>query len=531
MKVKLAHKRKSIFLVLAGLLFVSCTEKKQPEEAFERPNILWVFLEDTAPLLGAYGNSLVNTPNIDNLARQGVLYEKVFMPAPVCSASRSSIITGVMSTTLGTHNHHSSRTQESAIYLPDDLRTIPELFKDSGYFTFNNGKDDYNFVYDRKALYSQDYKMHPLYGKSGVHLELATLKDKQPFFGQIQLKGGKEIFAASFKEQVKNPVDRSKVVLPPYLPNHPAIVEEYANHLDAIQITDEKVGEIIENLKRSELLKNTVVFFFSDHGMRMTRNKQFLYDGGLHVPLIIADFTNTNKNIPSGKKNSNLISGLDLGTSSLALAGIPIPEYMEGKNIFENPESSREYVISTRDRCDFTIDRIRSVRSKDFKYIRNFKTDRPYTQPTYMDFDGIEFVQVMRQLHTDKKLNTAQDRFMSDERPSEELYDLKNDPYELNNLASNPKYGDVLKEYADVLVNWMAKTDDKGQYPEDEENLKLMLGIWGEYATNPEYDVLREKFPELAGSLTFLKSESSKLIDSTFIGDPLLKLTAAEKKY
>lgn len=511
------------------LIFASCGQKKEAKKEMvqeqKRPNILWIFLEDTAPLMGAYGTTIIKTPNIDSLAQQGVTYSNVFMPAPVCSASRSSIITGVMSTTTGTHNHHSSRTKESAIYLPDSLKTIPEVFKKAGYFTFNNGKDDYNFVYNRRDLYSQDFRMHPLYGKSGLRLDLETLRDKQPFFGQIQLYGGKEIFSSSFKDRVKTPVDRSKIELPPYLPNDPAIVEEYANHLDAIQITDEKVGEIIQKLRENNLLENTIVFFFSDHGMRMTRNKQFLYDGGLHVPLIIADFTKENPNFSAGTKNNDLISGLDLGVGSLALANIEIPGYMEGKNMF-NQNDKRDYVISTRDRCDFTIDRIRSVRSKDYKYIRNFLTDRPYTQPTYMDVDGIDFVKVMHQLHDDGKLNPIQDRFMSNERPSEELYNLKEDPYELHNLAENPEYAFVLKQYSEVLDNWIKVTDDKGQYPEDEENLKLMLGIWGEHAVNPEYEPLRKKYPNLAGSLFYLKSESSKVIDSTVTVDPLPEISS-----
>ena len=498
---------KNIILFFALFCLISCSKKK---EQSLKPNILWVFLEDTAPLLSSYGESLISTPNIDSLAQQGVLYSNVYMPAPVCSASRSSIITGVMATSFGAQNHHSSRTKESAIHLPKEYKTIPEIFRNHGYFTFNNGKDDYNFVYDRLNLYSQDYKVHPLYGKTGVRLDLTKLKEKQPFFGQVQMYGGKEIFSSTFKDRVKKSVDRSKIKLPPYLPNHPVIAEEYANHLDAIQITDDKVGELIQKLKTDNVLDNTIVFFFSDHGMRMTRNKQFLYDGGLHVPLIIADFTKTKSTLKPGTTNSKLISGLDLGTSSLALAGIHIPDYMEGENLFSNQE--RKYVISTRDRCDFTIDRIRSVRSKDFKYIRNFKTDRSYTQPTYMDVDGIAFVKTMHQLHKDKKLNAIQDRFMSDNRPAEELYDLKKDPYELNNLATNPTYAKTLKKYATILDNWILKTDDKGQYPEDEENLKLMLGIWGKHAVNPEYESLRKKYPNLAGSQFYLKSEPFKTV-------------------
>ncbi len=521
-------KKRLIPILFLMFLFFSCSGKRElkANNRPEKPNILWIYLEDTAPLLSCYGTSLISTPNIDNLATNGVLYTNVFVPAPVCSASRSSIITGIMATTLGAQNHHGSRTVESAIYLPNHVKTIPELFKKDGYFTFNNGKDDYNFIYDRKELYDQDYTYHPLYGKGGVRLDLSTLKGKEPFFGQIQLYGGKEIFSDSFKENVKTPVDRSKIELPPYLPNHPDIIEEYANHLDAIQITDEKVGDIIKKLEDSHLLDNTIVFFFSDHGMRMTRNKQFLYDGGLHVPLIIADFSKGNKALKPGSTNDDLIGGLDIGTSSLALACIPIPGYMEGRNIFNDSVAPREYVISTRDRCDFTIDRIRSVRSKEFKYIRNFKTDRPYTQPTYMDVDGIKFVQVMKQLHKEKKLDCVQDRFMSDERPSEELYDVKTDPFEINNLARDPEHSETLKKFADILNQWIVETDDKAQYGESEPGLKFMLGIWGEHCVNPEYGPIREKLPGFEGTLFYLKSESSRIVDSDFSGTPLFDINA-----
>ncbi len=500
--------------ILIAILCVSlsCTSDPAPDAEVD-PNILWILLEDTAPLMGSYGTTIIETPNIDKLAEAGVRYINVFMPAPVCSPSRSSIITGKMSTSLRLHNHHSSRTEESAIYLPDGYQTIPELFKEAGYFTFNNGKDDYNFHYNRRDLYDQDYDQHPLYGKRGDRIDLATLKDRQPFFGQIQLSGGKEIFSPTFKASVKTPVDRDLIELPPYLPDHPAIIEEYANHLDAIQITDRKVGQIMDELRDNGLLTNSIVFFFSDHGMRITRNKQFLYDGGLHVPLVIADFRAQGFAQP-GTTDDALISGLDLGTSALALAGIPVPDYMEGVNFFSKDFNGRDYVISTRDRCDFTIDRIRSVRSKRFKYIRNFLTDRPYTQPTYMDVDGVEFVQVMRQLHAENKLDANQAHFFSDKRPFEELYDLENDPYELNNLAGVAESEDVLKEYAAILDNWIAETDDQGQYPENIEGLKLMLGIWGEHAINPEYEPLREKFKGLAGSQFGFKSQGWKPVDN-----------------
>jgi arylsulfatase A-like enzyme len=497
--------------LLSACATLSCFPGPTPTAAAP-PNVLWIYLEDTAPLMGAYGTTIIETPNIDRLAEAGVVFTNAFMPAPVCSPCRSSIITGSMSTTLGMHNHHSSRTEESAIHLPDGYRTIPELFQEAGYHTFNNGKDDYNFHYDRRELYDQDYRVHPLYGKSGQRIDLAELQDKQPFFGQIQMYGGKEIFSSSFEDSLETPVVRDRVELPPYLPSHPAIVEEYAKHLDAIQITDRKFGGIMDKLRSNGLLENTVVFFFSDHGMRMTRHKQFLYDSGTHVPLIIADFRRRDT-LPPGTRNDALVSGLDLGTSSLALADIPIPDYMEGIDIFAPDFRGREYVISTRDRCDFTIDRIRSVRSNRYKYIRNFMTDRPYSQPTYMDVDGIEFVRVMRQLYADGKLNDVQSQFFRAERPAEELYDLDNDPHELNNLAGVGEYQDVRRKYESILDLWIDETDDQGQYPESLEGLKLMLGIWGEHATNPEYEPIRREDENLAGSMFELKSQDWKFID------------------
>ena len=206
--------------------------------------------------------------------------------------------------------------------------------------------------------------------------------------------------------------------------------------------------------------------------------------------------------------NEEMISGIDLGPSSLAMAGIEIPAYMEGQDIFDESIKVREYVISSRDRCDFTIDRIRSIRSKKYKYIRNFMTDRPYLQPSYMDVNAVEFVTVMQELYSHDQLDSIQRRFFLEERPAEELYDLRNDPYEIYNLAADPQYAQVVEKYAQILEDWIKETNDQGQYPEHEEGLKLMLGIWGDHAINNEYDQLRERYPDLAGSQFYLKSEA-----------------------
>jgi arylsulfatase A-like enzyme len=463
-------------------------------------------VEDISPHLGCNGESLVSTPHLDQLASEGTLFGNVIMPAPVCSPCRSAMITGVMHTTLGLHNHHSSRTQESAIYLPDSIKTIPELFKQAGYFTFNSGKDDYNFWYDRKKLYEGAYAEHPLYGKSGLKIDWNARNEKnQPFFGQIQLRGGKHIFNPEFSSKVKSRIDRSKVNLPPYYPKDSILIEEWARYLESLQITDDEVHDIIQSLRNDGLHENTLIFFFADHGMRFLRHKQFLYEGGLKVPMI-AYWEGNKELITAGSTRNGLVSGLDIGATSLAVAGIDIPNYFEGKNLFSEDYQSSEFVISGRDRCDFTIDRIRSVRTEGFKYIRNFMTDRPAMQPNYRD--EWELTKVTRNLFEQGQLNEIQGKYFENERDAEELYDLKNDPYEINNLADDYKYEEILANHRKILESWLIRTNDRGQYLELPEGLNLMLGIWGEQAVNPEYDVLRREHPDLAGSLLDLKNQA-----------------------
>jgi len=512
------------FVVIISVYLTACSQLEQndtqtqhtPEKAEhkvanKKPNVLWIFVEDISPDLGSDGQSLVHTPTLDELANQGTKFTNTIMPAPVCSVLRSAIMTGMMQTTLGVHNHHSARTKESEFYLPEHIKTVPELFKKAGYFTFNSGKDDYNFSYDRKDLYEGDYLVHPLYGKSGIPIDWNARKDKsQPFFGQIQLKGGKHIFSSKFKEKVQHPIDRDKITLPPYYPSDPVVVEQWARYLESLQITDREVGDIIQRLKNDGELDNTLVFFFADHGMRFLRHKQFLYEGGIKVPFIA--YWKGNPQVVTPGNRDELISGLDISATSLAVAGIDIPDYFEGKNLFSGNYKAKDFVISARDRCDFTIDRIRSVRTKRFKYIRNFFPERSGMQPSYRD--EWELTNVTRQLYTDGKLNDIQAKHFLPTREPEELYDLINDPDEINNLANDATFTATLAEHREILTKWIKESDDKGQYPEREESLKLMLGIWGDTAINPEFDQLREKYPTLSGSQYYLKNERFKKIEN-----------------
>ncbi|MEM7380225.1 MAG: sulfatase-like hydrolase/transferase, partial [Bacteroidota bacterium] len=253
-------------MALLVIVLWGCQEK---EEVDNRPNILWLYVEDISPNLGCYGDENVQTPYVDEMAENGLLFTNMIMPAPVCSPTRSAIITGAMQTSLGIHNHHSSRTESSAIQLPDGVKTIPELFREQGYFTFNQGKDDYNFSYDRDSLYSGNYRNNGLYGFTGEKVDWSLKKDGQPYFGQIQLRGNKYIYAKDFKDQRLRTIDPDGLEIPPYYTQTDYMKQEWASYLEAIEITDKYVGEILGELEKKGLLDNTYVFFFSDHGMRL----------------------------------------------------------------------------------------------------------------------------------------------------------------------------------------------------------------------------------------------------------------------
>ena len=292
------------------------------------PNVLWLYIEDMNPFLSSYGTTLIETPHMDRLAQTGVLFEKAFVSAPVCSPCRSAIITGRMQTTTGVHNHNSSY-REAPIYLPTYLqgKTLPEIFRAAGYFTFNQGKEHYNFHYDRSKLYSK---------AEGSVAPWRSAPKGQPFFGQIQLAGGKYVFYEDefSKRRFRLDPEKAASTLPPYYPKHPAILKHWAMHYDAVKMTDDRVGQIMAELKADGLVENTIVFCFSDHGCYMPRHKQFPYEGGLHVPLIVR-WPGGGESLAAGSRRSDLVSGLDIPASSLGLAGLDIPEWYDGYNLFQ----------------------------------------------------------------------------------------------------------------------------------------------------------------------------------------------------
>lgn len=422
-----------------------------------KPNILWIIAEDMSPHFSCYGEKTISTPNLDKLATQGIRFDNAFTTGPISSPSRSALITGMYQTVSGSHNHRSQRqyghrdgnTKKYADSYFLSVKSLPELFSENGYYTCNSGKDDYNFVYNSKTFYDgTDWK-----GRT----------EDQPFFAQIQLGGGKLRKVASTLAAI-NPqivVKEKDVMLPPYYANDSIIRSEWAEYLNSIVYTDIEVGKILDRLEKENLLEKTVIFFMTDHGVSTMRGKQFLYDEGIKIPLIVR----LPNKLLAGTVRRDLVLTIDVAATSLVLADINGPEYIQGRHIFQKDYKEREFVVSARDRAGDVVDIIRSVRTKKYKYIRNFMSYRPHSQRDQYR-DTYASTKISRKLNAEGKLNELQSRFFNPTRPPEELYDLETDPYETVNLANKTEYKEILFRNRNRLYEWMIENKDMGLIPE-----------------------------------------------------------------
>ena len=367
--------------------------------ADNRPNILWVDIDDQSPWYGVYGDDTVATPNIDALAREGVVFERAYVAVPVCAPSRSAMITGGYPIRLGTHDMRSGRVPEYQIHLPDNIKTVPELIRQAGYETYNSHKDDYNFTYNRTDLYSFGSPMVNSPGSMGEGTGSGKVIGNMPasdgwkglrgeghwrdvtrgvpFFGQMSVPGGKGV--ASIEKELRalglEPVDPAKVRVPAQYPDIPQVRKHVADHYNSIMRTDHRVGEIVQELKDDGLWGNTVIIFYSDHGSDLPRSKEFVYKEGLHIPFIVA--APGLENLIKPGRRDDPINLMDIAATTLALAGVDVPETMDAKDLFASDYEAREFVYSSADRMSNVIDRTRSVIGKRYHYIRNFMLDRP----------------------------------------------------------------------------------------------------------------------------------------------------------
>lgn len=431
----------------------------QGAEAPQRPNILWLSAEDICPLLGCYGDPFACTPNLDRLAQESIRYDRAYSNAPVCSPSRSGIITGVFPSRLGTHQHRSKAV------LPPEIRCFTEYLREAGYYCSNNQKKDYNFVESPGAWDDSSAKAHWRNRAPG-----------QPFFSVFNhevcheslLHKTEADFDAIRRRWGVQRHDPAKVRIPVYHPDTPEFREDWARYYDAITALDAQIAERLKELDTDGLAENTLVMFWGDNGTGIVRGKRWLYESGTRVPLIVRVPDRYRDRAPGGPGTveTRLTGLMDLGPTVLRLAGLPVPDYMDGKP-FLGPEkpAERKYVCFTRDRMDDVQDCIRSLRGSRFRHIRNFYPHLPYDQYN-------EYLFKERSAQAWHKLTGAlmgdAALFLRPEKPMEELFDTEADPEEVHDLAGDPNYRPVLVEMRQALNSWILETRDLGLLDESE---------------------------------------------------------------
>lgn len=418
------------------------------------PNLVWIIGDDLSPDLRCYGEEAVNTPNIDALANQGRRYTAAFATSPVCSPSRSALITGVYQTSIGAHHHRTIAKKA----LPAGVVPITQHLRNAGYQCINfrdetigsSGKTDFNFkatdVFDQEAW-----------------------DPTNPFFLMVNFSEPHRPFRTSGKI-------RENARIPPMYPGeHPVIQSDWAAYLEVIERLDNKVGRFLEWLDQAGQAENTVVFFFGDHGRPHVWDKQWLYDGGIRVPLIVR----WPGEVEAGSVDDRLVSLLDVSkeTVALALADVEsgMPQQLRGQRFLSPEAPRRREIFAARDRCGDAYDRIRCVRTERFKYIRNFYPELPYWQTSRYKLTGYPAFAVLKEWYAAGKLHGTQARFFADTKPAEELYDLEADPHETTNLASDTQYGETLIALRARLETWIHETGDQGATPEGMDHYRAAV--------------------------------------------------------
>jgi N-sulfoglucosamine sulfohydrolase len=443
-------------------------------DAADRPNILWLITEDMGPQLGCYGTREVATPVLDDLAARGMRFQNAFSVTPVCSTSRSSFCTGMYAISIGAHQHRTPDDRKPQ--LAEGVQPITRWMEQAGYYTCNMaggkelnkpGKVDWNFQLEGKPFQGSDW---------------SELKGHQPFYAQINHSQSHRAFTSPTH------ADPAKVDVPPYYPDHPVIRQDWAKYLDEITEVDGLIGDVLKRLEADGLADNTIVFMFGDHGQAHVRGKQWPYDSGLRIPLIVyvPPAIGSPAGYETGSVSRNLVESIDVAATTLALAGIPKPSKMEGRVLFgPQREPPREFAFASRDRCDMTTFRLRTARDAEYRYIRNFMPEIPFFNINAYKETSYPAIAVMRELHEAGKLNPVQDRLFDMTMPREELYRVSDDPHEIRNLidSGDPRDQAALTRLRGALDGWLERTGDKGAVPEP---MEVRLKIFAGYLTSPE---------------------------------------------
>ncbi|MHB9142517.1 MAG: sulfatase family protein [Paludibacter sp.] len=464
--------KKEHLVALALLVGTLSAFGANPLQKADRPNIVWFVCEDISPMLPFYGDSTAHTPNLDKLAKESMIFDNCYTTVGVCAPSRSTIITGMYPTSIGTMDMRTARDvfslgkrtyattsvgndlagnpiREYSAVIPEYVKCFPEYLRAAGYYCTNNDKTDYQFAAPVTAWDENDktatWENHPA---------------NKPFFAVYE-------FAVTHESKVwlnKNlpqTVSPKSVPLPPYFPDDSVVRQDVARVYSNIEILDKQIGEAIQKLKNAGLYDKTIIVFCSDNGGPLPRGKREIYDSGLHLPFIIR--------FPKGAnagRVSQMISFVDLAPTTLSLAGIKPPEYMQGQAFLGLYKSApRKYIFGSSDRFDEFSDRIRIVRDSRYLFVKNYHPELP----PYKDVRYRKQMDMMRELlklRDNGKLSGPTALWFRPTKTKEEFYDCQTDPFNMNNLIDKPEYVDKIKELRNALDQWESKVGDMGAIPE-----------------------------------------------------------------
>ncbi len=492
------------FAVVGLSILTACSSSQKSAERQDRPNILWLVLEDMSPTLPPYGDNTIETANISRLAQEGVTYTNVYSPSGVCSPSRASLALGMYPSSVGAnHMRTTSHTKVTGLpsyeaVPPAEAAMLSQYLRGHGYYTTNNYKTDYQFKAPKNA-----------WDESGIFAHWRNRPDGKPFFSVVNFTTthesglfepygfrkieGRHYFsddaqriaalpkhALEKTSEAETAIHVSKDInfpIPPYLPDTPAVRRDLWKMYNNLAEADRQIGAVLEQLKQDGLSDNTIIFFYSDHGGPLPRQKRLIYDSGLKVPLIIR-YPNAEN---AGMIDDQLVSFVDFAPATLALAGHQIPEHMHGHDFIGQDNGKRNYIHAAADRFDGFTDTLRAVKDKRFKYIRNYRPEQGYYLP--VDYrEKIPTMQELLRLRDQGTLTEDQAQWFRASKQVDELFDTVNDPHELNNIAQDPAYAEVLESLKTEMDNWLARIGDDPEISEQ----NLVRKLWNGSGAKPK---------------------------------------------
>jgi arylsulfatase A-like enzyme len=461
---------------MAAFLAATFTTGSHPagagDETASPPNIVLIIADDMAwDDCGAYGHPTIKTPNLDAIARDGMRFDRAFLSCSSCSPSRSSLITG--------RYPHSTGAEELHWPLPADQVTFVERLGEAGYFTAAAGK--WHLGQAVKGRFDEVREANPRgfqlpageeakgqdaaalgfdaagAAQAGCDQWVPVLRDRprdRPFFLWLAALDPHRDYREG---TIPDPHSPDEVIVPPYLPDTPEVRRDLALYYDEVARLDHHVGEVLDELDRQGVADQTLVLFLSDNGRPFPRCKTTVYDSGIRTPMI----ARWPGRIAPGSNSPSLVSSVDLAPTLLAVAGLEPGPTIQGRDasrLFEDPSASiRQFAFAEHNWHDYAAHK-RAVRSDRYAYIRNGDATMPLTPPA--DAVRSPTFSEMKRLRDAGALTPEQRSCFTLPRPDQELYDVQADPHQLNNLADDPRFAEVLETMRKALDSWSVETAD-----------------------------------------------------------------------